>query len=338
MAEYIRKKRYITYHNSLCKKYLRRDFNYQCAYCKSSEAETIYGSRAFEIDHFKPQEIFSDDEELHHYDNLYYACNICNGASGKSDTWYNCLLNPCNDNIYGKGDGFHINEMADFNDDFKLKPITKRGEMYIDTFKLNQYDQRRIREKRFKLKQDEEKKLSKICYIEKLLKEIDINDSNEEVLKTLQLEIFDLKKTIDIGNLPYAEFIEDEYTKKFKAEISKYVELKDEFSDIGLDYEITYKSKKAKCDVYFLDSIIFKNGIKFKKISILQAEEWTTKDFNICMILFDKSNSKIYYKNVKNQLINARLNQEGKFFTLSFDQNNILCDTKIESFYTEIFT
>jgi len=64
------------------KPYLRRDFIYQCAYCRIHEAE-FGGHHNFQIDHFRPQSLFP--ELLSEYSNLYYACSICNNY--KSDTW-----------------------------------------------------------------------------------------------------------------------------------------------------------------------------------------------------------------------------------------------------------
>ena len=63
------------------KPYLRRDFQYQCAYCTIHEAE-FGGHYNFQIDHFRPQSLFP--ELRTEYANLYYACSICNIY--KSDT------------------------------------------------------------------------------------------------------------------------------------------------------------------------------------------------------------------------------------------------------------
>lgn len=39
MAEFLRKKRFLKYNDSRCKKFLSKDFNRKCAYCKIREGD-----------------------------------------------------------------------------------------------------------------------------------------------------------------------------------------------------------------------------------------------------------------------------------------------------------
>lgn len=55
MSEFIRKTRKINYYHNKCKKYLRFDFGYRCAYCGLHEFESILAYNSFQIDHFRPK-------------------------------------------------------------------------------------------------------------------------------------------------------------------------------------------------------------------------------------------------------------------------------------------
>jgi len=54
--------------------YIRRDFDYRCAYCLVHEQQ-LGGPKAFCIDHFKPR---SKGGRVNDYTNLYWACVPCN--------------------------------------------------------------------------------------------------------------------------------------------------------------------------------------------------------------------------------------------------------------------
>ena len=95
------------YNDSRCKKFLSKDFNRKCAYCKIREGD-LAGPESFEKDHFFPIAKGGKDD----YENLYYSCVSCNGKAGKSDTWSQTLLDPCKDDIwnYLYTQGYEIKE------------------------------------------------------------------------------------------------------------------------------------------------------------------------------------------------------------------------------------
>ena len=124
MAEFLRKKRFLKYNDSRCKKFLSKDFNRKCAYCKIREGD-LAGPESFEKDHFFPIAKGGKDD----YENLYYSCVSCNGKAGKSDTWSQTLLDPCKDDIWN----VHIK----LSENCQIEALTMQGKEYIRTFKLN---------------------------------------------------------------------------------------------------------------------------------------------------------------------------------------------------------
>lgn len=61
---------------------LADEAKHQCVYCAIPEAK-FGGIRNFHVDHFRPKKRFP--AQLHEYDNLFFACAICNVF--KSDDW-----------------------------------------------------------------------------------------------------------------------------------------------------------------------------------------------------------------------------------------------------------
>lgn len=115
--------------------FLRRDFDFRCAYCERSEA-VLGGKEFFEIDHFRPLAKFPDLGT--HYPNLYYSCGMCNRH--KSYTWPTDELlargfrfaDPCEEDMYSE----HLQEMPDG----KLRALTHCGRYTCDHIRLNRPD------------------------------------------------------------------------------------------------------------------------------------------------------------------------------------------------------
>lgn len=80
------------------KKYLRLEFDHQCAYCDIHEAEDG-GSKKFHVDHYLPKSIFP--EKCCEYTNLFYSCADCNKLKGNywaswiKKFFHEYILNPC---------------------------------------------------------------------------------------------------------------------------------------------------------------------------------------------------------------------------------------------------
>ncbi len=130
------------------KPYLRRDFEFRCAYCEMTEA-CVFGIQTFGIDHFRPKKLFP--HLLCDYQNLYYCCNDCNRYKGP--VW------PSDERI-AEGHFFpdpcqcdprveHLRE----SEDATLAPITKAGEFSLEVLRLNREPCLRFRRKRCAIQQ-----------------------------------------------------------------------------------------------------------------------------------------------------------------------------------------
>ena len=111
--------------------YLRRDFDFRCAYCSVHEQITG-GTQSFCIDHFKPR---SRGGPVNDYTNLYWVCIPCNMI--KHNKWPTSeqlrrgyrFADPCRE----QDAGIHFIE----SDDGLLQPLTPCGEYHIATLRLN---------------------------------------------------------------------------------------------------------------------------------------------------------------------------------------------------------
>ncbi|MFY9821808.1 MAG: HNH endonuclease [Thermoanaerobaculia bacterium] len=73
------------------KAHLQREFRKKCVYCR--EADGVKGAAAFGVDHFQPK---SSSPSPGAWDNLFYACNVCNTWKGTTkSTSERFLPNPC---------------------------------------------------------------------------------------------------------------------------------------------------------------------------------------------------------------------------------------------------
>ena len=113
--------------------YVRKDFEECCAYCYLHEFHA-HGKKNFQIDHYRPVDKFRHLVRV--FENLYWACSVCNGFKSKSNHWPSdallaqgiCFVDLCKDNFE---DHYEIEA------DGKLKPLTKSAEYTIDAIDLN---------------------------------------------------------------------------------------------------------------------------------------------------------------------------------------------------------
>lgn len=330
MPQFFRKKRYYRYHHNFCKKYLRIDFQYTCAYCGTNEAESIDGISAFEIDHFKPQKKFSGESEVHDYENLFYSCHICNG--GKNDDWVEELLNPCTHDIFGEG--FHIEEKTD--EKYKLINKTDEGLTYIRTLKLNQKKQRIIRKKRALYREKVEKEIEKL---KNILKRIDSNElSGSLVDEKAELEnLLYSKKSELIG--PYYERIKEAYFDEevegmFEEEFEKIIGLDSgisllkKYEEHDLDYILETPDNTFPVYVRLEEEVAFISGSKQLRIPVSQAENWHSEKELILVMLFDRSNKKIYFENFHVYFQSNPVKTENIYTIKILESNNLESNVK----------
>lgn len=327
MPEYKRKLRNLNYYSSRCKEYLRIDFGYQCAYCKTHESESISGEKLYEKDHFKPQDLFKDDSTLHKYDNLFYSCNICNGKSGKSNKWSSDLLNPCEDDIYGEN--LHVVYPKDNTDDFKLNFNTTKGELFINTFNLNQYDHRQIRKKRWELHRRQNELKSLIKEIEDSVKRLDGCNNMKATIDFLIDKINNLKSEFEEIKNPFL-ITEDLGHTIFKNQLSAFGELNHINEDYNLDYEFICEGSSIKCTLLKDKSVKFIDGKKMKKINVSDAKVWKKKEGRISAFLVDLTYKKVYHCDIKKALENIQIDNTKQTCTIWIEENNEINEHSIK--------
>lgn len=132
------------------KPYLRRDFQYRCAYCLIHEAHHG-GLRNFHVDHFRPKRLFPD--LILAYTNLYYACGLCNTFKGEgwpSEEQIKAGIefgDPCKENLYEEH--FQIDER-----DGSLRALSNPGKFTIRHIRLNRPQLRRHRYRLIEARQE----------------------------------------------------------------------------------------------------------------------------------------------------------------------------------------
>lgn len=143
------------YSDDSVKSQLKNDFNFKCAYCESIFMHNSYG----EVEHWRPKKAVKDNAAHKGYywlasdwDNLLWACRICNSAKYKgnhfplknlANTCYSSgdnlmneeplLLNPCNLTI-------PIKDHIKFLKNGLIQGKTKEGAVSIDIYGLKRHN------------------------------------------------------------------------------------------------------------------------------------------------------------------------------------------------------
>ncbi len=116
---------------------LAREGNDRCVYCAIHDAE-LGGQRNFHVEHYKPKSKPEFAHLTNHYDNLFYACALCN--TFKSDSWFSAtdgdwsVIHYPNPSLYNYGDFFEISE-----DVFTLIGNNLVGTFLIQRLHLNRF-------------------------------------------------------------------------------------------------------------------------------------------------------------------------------------------------------
>lgn len=113
---------------------LSEEGNHQCVYCCIGE-NPFGGIRNFHVEHYKPK---SKDEFKHlenEYENLFFACSICNCF--KSDDWPNDPNDNLDNTCYPNPAVIDYNEIIDIKDDFILNGNTVASNYIINKLFLN---------------------------------------------------------------------------------------------------------------------------------------------------------------------------------------------------------
>jgi len=108
------------------KPWLRDEFTFTCVFCLVRERWYPNGYAAFSVEHLKPKKF---GRGILDYNNLLYACLQCNSLKRALIG----IPDPCKD-VYGA----HLS----VNSDGLVSPLSKRGAILLDTFRLN--DRQRV--------------------------------------------------------------------------------------------------------------------------------------------------------------------------------------------------
>lgn len=298
MSEFIRKTRKINYYHNKCKKYLRFDFGYRCAYCGLHEFESILAYNSFQIDHFRPKKKFATLPDIDDYPNLFYSCSICNSRSGKSDRWDESLLNPCMDKIIG--DEYHIKPSPD-PITFKLVPNSEQGELFIDIIKLDQ-KQREIRRERYSRNASLDRKRVKL---EEMIQDAMLTPESLEkrmLLSYLKNEY----KELDFEYLgPYykAQILDEDELIFFNLiyQIDSQITIKQVYDENELDIMLQYADLSAKCYVEYTNKLKFRNGKKVITFKEDIINYWRSESDKIMCLLVNTEEKLIYFSGLPNE-------------------------------------
>jgi len=310
MAKFNKKKRFLYYNDAECKKYLRKDFCKQCAYCLIREGD-LAGPDSFEKDHFKPKALGGTD----FYDNMYYSCRSCNGATGKSDTWSETLLDPCKEDILGP----HII----LTEDYVFIPKTVEGAEYIRTFKLNR---KSYINKRRLISEHQLNAQYSIERLEVLLREQQ-EKGNTKIETTIKSLIEEKKLIIRYGaNYLMSLNSEDEIEER------KIIEKMSNIGDVEYidgDYDLAYKLQISGQVYYcYLEICDFSfNGKDFNKyIKNEIISVWNTLKIrnSILVLLFNRNDEELYYIGLKSLNENSNIDNP-KRCSYKISEKNKLC-------------
>lgn len=293
MSEFVRKIRKINYYHDKCKKYLRYDFGYRCAYCGLHEFESILAYNSFQIDHFRPKKMFAELPEIDDYPNLFYCCSICNSRSGKSDRWDENLLNPCMVKIVG--DDHHVKSKPDLKT-FKLIPNTEQGKLFIDVIKLDQKKQREIRRERYARNVSLDKKKAKL---EEMISDALLTPESEEkrkLLSYLQNEYSELDCEY-LGPYHKAQLLDEDELVFFKAvhQIDSQIKITQIYDEKELDTLLQYAEFSTKCYVEYTNKLKFRKGQKVITVNEDLINDWRSISDRIICLLVDTETKLIYY-------------------------------------------
>jgi uncharacterized protein (TIGR02646 family) len=123
------------YNHETVKNALKAMFHNKCAFCESNITQVYAG----DIEHFRPKSKFP--ELCFEWENLLFACSICNGKSNKGDKFPSeneggLLINPLDEN---PTDFFRF-EYDEITKLFLLIPLNERADTMLKVLKLNRDD------------------------------------------------------------------------------------------------------------------------------------------------------------------------------------------------------
>ncbi len=165
------------------KPFLRREADQKCVYCAIGE-NPLGGYDNFHVEHFRPKSINKFNHLLKEFENLFYACAICNRF--KSNDWPN---DPNSDHSvisYPDPKDVDYNVLFSFEQNGILRGNYVASKYLVEKLNLNR--PQLINERREKLMRDKIKSL--IEFSKKMKDTAEKNGMTEEILQVI-LKLFD---------------------------------------------------------------------------------------------------------------------------------------------------
>ena len=173
------------------KPYLRREANEKCVYCAIGE-NPIGGYDHFHVEHFRPKSLAQFTHLLNDFENLFYACAICNRF--KSNDWPNDPVSDHSIISYPDPKDIDYNILFESQENGLLEGRYVASKYVVERLNLNR--PQLINERREKLMRDKISGL--ILKIQSIKKTISEHETTPEISKIISSL---LDKTLEIVTL-----------------------------------------------------------------------------------------------------------------------------------------
>lgn len=163
---------------------------HQCVYCAISE-KAFGGIRNFHVEHYKPKSDDQFPELINDYNNLFYACSICNGF--KSNDWPNAPTQYFDNDSYIDPSAKDYCEIFAVNNNHELESDFIAGRYMIERLFLNRA-QLRLERKEHDLRKEKRKIIEEIGQQAKNIGDPKIRKVILTLVNSLLLELISYKR------------------------------------------------------------------------------------------------------------------------------------------------
>lgn len=170
------------------KPYLRREAAERCVYCAISE-NPIGGYDHFHVEHFRPKSLTQFNHLLNEFENLFYACAICNRF--KSNDWPNDPVPDHSVISYPDPKDVDYNTLFECEENGLLKGTHIASKYLVEKLNLNR--PQLINERREKLMRDKmEGLIRNVRNMKSLIVEAEYTPEIRQIMSSLLDKVMDL--------------------------------------------------------------------------------------------------------------------------------------------------